>query len=251
MTDTDFIETLFHTHYDYQNNDMGIETLAKIAPAFDFEKCGEGYFYRYAAFETEGHLISRIEGNDFICRSNGLDTPYGYVVINFLIAGKVTGIINKEKVSFEGNDINTQNFLWTGSCNVELNYENAEFVSLFYNYTPNPGEIDARQVTNQLVELIKNYFINRKALVRLAAQKFGNEIVLDLLTAPLGQDISMLKGFSYAALHDTAANKGNLKNYAYKSKVSVSTASRALFHGESLTKVLKKVRSLEDKKKDK
>jgi len=30
LTDTDFIETLFHTHYDYQNNDMGIELLAEI-----------------------------------------------------------------------------------------------------------------------------------------------------------------------------------------------------------------------------
>ena len=246
MTDTDFIETLFHTHYDYQNNDMGIETLAKIAPAFDFEKCGEGYFYRYAAFETEGHLISRIEGNDFICRSNGLDTPYGYVVINFLIAGKVTGIINKEKVSFEGGDINTQNFLWTGDCNVELRYENATFVSLFYNYTPNISKIDAGQVANQLMELIKNYFNNREALVRLAAQEFGDEIVLNLLTAPLNQKISMLKSFSYAAIHDTAANKGHLKNYAYKGKVSISTASRALLHGESVTKLLKKVRSSED-----
>ena len=85
----------------------------------------------------------------------------------------------------------------------------------------------------------------------MAAQEFGNEIVLDLLTAPLGQDISMLKSFSYAALHDTAAKKGLLKNYAYKSKVSVSTASRALFHGKSVTKVLKKVRSLEDQNNNK
>jgi hypothetical protein len=56
----------------------------------------------------------------------------------------------------------------------------------------------------------------------------------------------MLKSFSYAALHDTAANKGLLKNYAHKSKVSVSTASRALFHGKSVTELLKKVRSSED-----
>ena len=251
MTDTDFIETLFHTHYDYQKNDMSIETLGEIAPAFDFEICGEGYHYRYAAIETEGHLISRIQGNDFICRSNRLDTPYGYVVINFLIAGKVTGIINKEKVCFHGGDINIQNFLWTGDCDVELKYENVELVSLFYNYTPNTTKLDGRKVTNQLVELIKKYFINRKALVRLAAQEFGNEIVLDLLTAPLGQKISMLKSFNYAALHDTTANKGYLKNYAYKSKVSVSTASRALFHGKSVTNLLKKVRSLEDQKKDK
>ena len=251
MTDIDFIETLFHAHFDYQNNDMGIELLAEITPAFDFEKCGEEYHYRHVAIETEGHLISRVQGNDFICRSNGLETSYGYIIINFLIAGKVTGIINKEKVTFDGNDVNTQNFLWTGSCNVELKYENASFVSLFYNYTPNPGEIDARQVTNQLVELIKKYFINRKALVRLAAQEFGNEIVLDLLTAPLGQDISMLKGFSYAALHDTAAKKGHLKNYAYTSKISISTASRALLHGKSVTKLLKKVRNLEDQKNNK
>ena len=124
-------------------------------------------------------------------------------------------------------------------------------MSLFYNYTPNATKLDARMVTNQLVELIKNYFIDRVALVRLAAQEFGDELVLKLLTAPLGQDISMLKSFSYAALHDTTANKGHLKNYAYKSKVSVSTASRALFHGKSVTNLLKKVRSLEDQKKDK
>lgn len=246
MTDTDFIEALFHTHYDYQNNDLGIELLAAIVPAFDFEKCGEGYCYKHTAIETEGHLVTRIHGNDFICRSNGLETQYGYVIINFLIAGKVTGIINKEKVCFEGSDINTQNFLWTGDCDVELKYDNATLVSLFYNYTPNTSKIDAGKVTNQLMELIKNYFINREALVRLAAQEFGNEIVLDLLAAPLGQKISMLKSFSYAALHDTAANNGLLKNYAHKSKVSVSTASRALFHGKSVTELLKKVRISKD-----
>ena len=243
MDVTDLIETLFHKHSGYKKNNLTMDLLGEVAPSFDFEKCGDKYYYKHSTFETAGHLVSKIESNDFLCRSNGLETMFGYIVINFLLSGSVTGILNGEKVCFEGSDICTQNFIWTGDCNVELKYENATFVSLFYNYTPNNKQINREQITNQLVELIKSYFINREAIVRLATKEYGDEIVLNLITAPLNQEISILKGFSYAALQDAAANKGGLKNYAHKSKVSISTASRALFHGKSITEVLKKVRS--------
>jgi hypothetical protein len=246
VTDKDLIKALFHTHCGYQKDNMSIKLLGEVAPSFDFEKCSEDYYYRRTTFETDGHLISKVEGNDFICRSNGLKTTYGYLVVNFLISGTVTGMQNGEKVSFDANNVLTQNFIWTGDCDVELKYENTTFVSLFYNYTPNSIKIDCGHVTNQLVELLKSYIINREALVRLAAQEFGNEIVLNLLTATIGQEISLLKSFSYAALQDTAANNGHLKNYAFKSKISVSTASRALFHGKSVTKLLKKLRNSND-----
>jgi hypothetical protein len=105
------------------------------------------------------------------------------------------------------------------------------------------------QITNQMVKLIKSYFIDREAIVKLASQEFGNEIVLNLLTGPLGQEISLLKSFSYPALQDAAASKAGLKGYAYKSKVSVSTASRTLFHGKSVTKLLKKNRNPDKQRK--
>lgn len=249
LKEPDLIEKLFHKHYGYNKNNMSIKLLAEVAPSFDFEKTGEKYYYRHTTFETDGHLFSKIEGNDFICRSNGLETIYGYVVINLLISGTVSGMLNGEKVCFEGNDVKTQNFIWTGDCDVELQYENATFVSLFYNYTPNTKKMVCEQITNQMVKLIKSYFIDREAIVKLASQEFGNEIVLNLLTGPLGQEISLLKSFSYPALQDAAASKAGLKGYAYKSKVSVSTASRTLFHGESVTKLLKKNRNPDKQRK--
>jgi len=245
VIDTELIKKIFTVHSGYQKSDISIDLLGEIAPAFGFEECGDKYYYKNSIFETNGHLISKIEGNDFKCRSNGLVTSYGYLLVNFLISGTVTGVLNGEQVCFDGSDPLTQNFIWTGDCDVDLKYKNVICVTLFYNYTPNCSKINGEQVANQLAELISSYFSDREALVRLAAQEFGNEIILNLLTVSQDLKIKILKSFNYAALQNTAANKSGLKYYAHRSKISVATASRALYHGKSLTKVLKKNRKSE------
>ena len=219
----------------YKKNEIPFDLLKSVLNSrMKVKSNGNDYCHRISTFSTPcGSLIQKIEANDYSITSVK-NNDFNSISIIFLISGAITGKINNREI----NTITAKkdfNLCITDKCDYELNYHNAVYFQITYDFVKNNIKINNSDIQKNLSHIMNEYFIINEKILQFCFDEYGVTHLLRLLIKNNPDDIKLTKNFSWPAMFETIAIRGNLKNFAHILKISISTASRETISGVRLS----------------